>query len=155
MQGTARDIMDPAPVVVSPDTKVPELARKLLERHAIGAVVLAEGKLVGVVTTMDLVFREKNVHLPTFFTFMDAIIPLESMARTNAEVAKITATTVGELMTRDVQTVGPDTSITDLATRMVDEHLSLVPVLSEGAVHGVVTRDTIVQAVLEHHAQQD
>jgi CBS domain-containing protein len=45
-------------------------------------------------------------------------------------------------------TVRPDTTLTEVATRMVEEHLSLVPVLDGGVLVGAVTRRSVVAAIL-------
>jgi CBS domain-containing protein len=140
---TARQLMD-EPVVVGPHTSLRELAARLLETRADGACVVEAGRLVGVVTTMDLIFREKKVHLPTLFTLLDAVIPLGSFDRVDAEVARIAAANVGELMTRDVVTVGPDTPLDELATRMVEDSLTLLPVVDGGALLGVVTKASLL-----------
>jgi len=51
---TVGDVMIEAPITVSPDTSVEEAARLMYE-HKIGGMPVTEGdKLVGVITTMDL-----------------------------------------------------------------------------------------------------
>lgn len=136
---TARDLMQPA-VTVGPHTALRELAERLIAERADGACVLEAGELVGIVTTMDLVFREKRVHLPTLFTILDAVIPLGSYDRVDAEVARITAANVGELMVRDVITVAPDTTLDEIATLMVERSLTLIPVVENDELLGVITK---------------
>ena len=82
----AHEFMSRDPYTVTADMKVSDLARGLLEHGADGAVVVDGRKVVGVVTAMDLVFQEKQVHLPTFIAFMDAVLPLGTR-RTEAELA--------------------------------------------------------------------
>jgi len=136
---TAREIMV-QPVIVGPHTALRELAERLLADRADGACVVEAGRLIGVITTMDLVFREKKVHLPTLFTILDAVIPLGSQSKIDAEVAKITAANVGELMTRKIVTVGPEATLDELATLMVERSLTLLPVVDTGTLVGVITK---------------
>lgn len=142
---TAADIMDPVPLLAAPDESVATLARTLLDRRLEGACVVVEGRLLGVVTTMDLVFREKNVHLPTFFTFMDAMIPL-GMHQAEEELGKIAGLTVREIMSHSPVTVGPGTDLHDIATLMVEGHLSMLPVVDGDRLVGVVDKRAILEA---------
>ncbi len=142
----AAAFMESPPLTVAPEAPVPALARLLLDTGADGACVVdAAGALVGVVTTMDLVFREKKVHLPTFFAFMDAVLPLGA-DRTEAELKKISGTTVAEIMTATVRTVGPEARLDTVAALMVEEHLSVVPVVDGGRLVGVVTKPGLLRA---------
>ncbi|RME21097.1 MAG: CBS domain-containing protein [Deltaproteobacteria bacterium] len=143
---TAQDILDPNPLTVSPDTRVDDLARKLLEAGREGACVVDDaGRLIGVVTAMDLVYKEKRLHLPTLFTFMDAVIPL-GWKRAERELEKIAGITVGQIMTRDVVTVGPGAGLDEIATLMVDKHLTMLPVVDGDRLLGVVDKRAVLAA---------
>ena len=136
---TARELME-TPVTVRPAAGVRELADLLLQTQADGACVVADGRLVGVVTTMDLVFKNKRVHLPTLLAVLDAVIPLGRMKDVEEEMEKIAAATVGELMSDEVLTVGPDAPMDEVATLMVESHVTLVPVVQGTKLLGVVTK---------------
>lgn len=148
MAKTARDLMDPDGVTVSPTLAVEELARRFTEQHLDSACVLDGGKLLGVVTGMDLIFQNKRLHLPTFITILDAVIPLESNKRTESELRKMAGTTVADVMTRDVKSVRPQASVEDVASLMVDKHLSVVPVVDGATFLGAITRHSMVRAHL-------
>lgn len=146
----ARDIMIEALTVV-PDRSVRDLAVLLLERGLDGACVLENARLdqlVGVVTTMDLVFQEKQVHLPSILSFMDFAIPLEPPSRLRAELDKIAGTTVGEIMTREPVTVEPERPVSEVARMMVDQHLTIVPVVEDGVLLGMITKQALLRSVL-------
>jgi CBS domain-containing protein len=51
---TVADIMTPAPITVEPEASLPELAGVLRDRKVHRALVVSGGKLVGIVTTMDI-----------------------------------------------------------------------------------------------------
>lgn len=141
---TARALMEPA-VTVGPDATVRAIADLLLDRGDDGVCVVDGDRLIGVVTTMDLVFKEKKVHLPTFIAILDAVIPLGSMRDVEDELHKIAASTARELMSDDVITVSPDDTMDTLATRMVEEHLTMLPVVRGGALLGVVTKRSLLR----------
>ncbi len=142
----AHQFMDKSPLTVTAELSVIDLSRLLLDNNADGACVIDEKKrLIGVVTTMDLVFREKRVHMPSFFAFMDAVLPL-GLERTEQELLKISGTTVGAIMSRNVQKVDPDARLDVIAARMVEDHLTIVPVVDNGQLVGVITKKVLLQA---------
>lgn len=144
---TARDLMEPA-LLVGPDDDVRTVAERLATSQAPGAVVVgADDVMLGVLTEFDLVFREARVHMPTFLTFMDAVVPLGNQQKAMDALEKASATRVADMMTRSVRTADPSTSIEDLATWLTEGHLTLVPVLEEGRVRGAVTRRGLVRAM--------
>lgn len=146
----ARDVMVAAHPV-HPALSIPELARLLLDEDLDGVCVVRDDKLVGVVTAMDLVFRRKKVHTPFTFALLDLVLEF-GRGRTERELEKITAATVGQLMTADVVTARPDTPLDEIATWMVEQHLTVVPVLDDGQLVGVVTKPAIVRETLDRVA---
>jgi len=133
------------PLTVSPSESLRRLAELLLEHHSDGACVVENGRLVGVVTSMDLVFQEKQVHLPSILSFMDFAIPLESPARWRDELDKIAGTSVSEIMSEEPITAAPDTLVSNIATKMVEKHLTLMPIVDGGRVVGVVTKPALLR----------
>ena len=140
----AKDIMV-EPLTVAPGDSLRSLAELLLEHHSDGACVVEEGALAGVVTSMDLVFQEKQVHLPSILSFMDFAIPLESPAKFQAEMDKIAGTKVSEIMSTKAITAAPETLVSEIATKMVEKHLTLVPIVDAGQLVGVVTKPALLR----------
>lgn len=142
----AADVMDPTPLTVPPDMTVTALAGLLLSRSADGACVVVDGDLRGVVTTMDLVFQCRPPHLPTFFHFLEALIPLENVQRVEHDLKKLAGATVADVMTTPVITAVEDEPVAQVAEKMVTRHLSLVPVLDAGGqLIGAVTKAGILR----------
>ncbi len=62
----------------------------------------------------------------------------------------MTAARVRDVMTRDVQTVGPDLPIADVARMMRDENVGAIPVADDGELLGIITdRDLVIRALAE------
>jgi CBS domain-containing protein len=142
----AREVMEQAPVTVPPDLSVRDLAALLLREHLDGVCVVENGDLLGVATTMDLVFQSQPPHLPSFFHFLEALIPLENTAKVEHDLKKIAGATVRDVMTTKVVTAGPETSIHELAETMVGRHVSLLPIVdTAGKLLGVVTKAAILR----------
>ena len=58
------------------------------------------------------------------------------------------ATSVKDIMTRDVVTAFPDTPLHDIAAMFEESHINRVPIVSEGGdLVGIVTRANIIQAI--------
>lgn len=144
----ARDVLDPSPILVHPTTSVITLARQIHAAHAEGAAVIDDGRLVGVVTTFDLMFRTRKPHLPPVLVLLDAVIPLGNPFALARERQKIAAATAGDLMSTEPVTVSPDTPLDELASRMIDERLTFVPVVEGDRLLGVVTRHGVLGALL-------
>ncbi|MFV8752754.1 CBS domain-containing protein [Nannocystaceae bacterium ST9] len=141
----AREIMVDA-LRVAPELPVRDLVSLLLREQVDGACVLDHGRLVGVVTTMDLVFQEKQVHLPSALAFMDFVIPLEPPERLRHELDKIAASTVRHMMSGHPLWVEADTPMAEVASLMVDRHVSVVPVMEQGELIGMITKPALLRA---------
>ncbi len=55
--------------------------------------------------------------------------------------------TVGEIMTRGVISVTPDTNLEDVSRILVHEHIKRLPVLDQGRLVGIVSRADLVREV--------
>ncbi len=141
----ARDLLNTAPLVVAPELLVPDLARLLLDHRADGACVVDQGRLVGVVTSMDLIYQEKRVHLPSFVTIMELVVPL-GVRRAEHELEKISGRTVRDIMSAQPRTVTRDAPIAVVASLMVDRHITIVPVVDGDRLVGVITKPAVLAA---------
>jgi len=145
---TAKDIMTTDVVTVDPETSVKEAANLMSEKDISGLPVVQNGELVGIVTENDLIIKDKKLHFPEYINVIGGIIYLESYKKFREEFKKFVAVKVKELMTEDVVTVSPDTSIEDLATIMHQENINRLPVVdNSGRLIGIVTRGNIVKHI--------
>lgn len=144
---TAAQVME-APRTVSPNLAVKELAKLLVKERRNGVCVVdEEGDLIGVVTSMDLIYQEKRPHLPTFFVLFDSVLPLDDPRKTEEELHKIAGAEVGDVMTDSPVTVEPDTPVDRIASLMVDRHITVLPVTDNGKLVGMVTKPGILRVV--------
>lgn len=144
---TVRDVMSANVVTLRPDQGVAEAA-DVLAADKIGAapVVDAGGTLVGLLRDEDLILSEANVHVPTAISFLGADFVLPSaLHRFEGDLKKAAGATVGDVMTTDFATIGPDDSLETLATLMHDRDVTHVPVVDGGALVGIVARGDLVR----------
>jgi CBS domain-containing protein len=109
------DVMSTALVSVSPETRIGDAARRMVEADVGAAIVLATGDdLVGVITERDL--------LRCVSEGVDPNVP------------------VADRMTRHVLTASPATELAEAMALMVDGHFRHLPVVNdEGHVIGLAS----------------
>ncbi len=145
---TAKEIMTTDVVAVTTDTSLKELAKKFVETRYSNMPVLDEnGELVGVISETDLVEQQRPMHIPTVMALFDWVFYLDSEKKFKEEVDRVTATTVGELCSRNVVTCSPDDSVRDLAGLMSKHKVHLLPVVEQGKMVGVVARLDLIRAM--------
>jgi CBS domain-containing protein len=59
---------------------------------------------------------------------------------------RLAAKTVGDAMSTPALTIGPDNSLADAATTMLDEGVNRLPVVKDGRMVGIVSRADLVRA---------
>jgi CBS domain-containing protein len=147
---TAKEIMTPNPVTVSPEMEISQAAEILLEKKINGVPVIdASGKLVGILCQSDLIAQQKKLPIPSVFTFLDGIISFSSMKQLEKEARKITATTVADAMTKNPVTVQPGTSIETVAELMIGQKFHTLPVLDDKNLVGIVGKEDVLRTLLK------
>ncbi|MDX1763356.1 MAG: CBS domain-containing protein [bacterium] len=150
MMQTAKDLMTRDVITVKPEAAVKELARILVKNRISGVPVVNDGgDLVGIVTEKDLIERNKKLHLPTVVTLFDAVIYLESEKHFKAELKKMAASTVGDIMVTDVVTIGEEATVREIATLMSEKGTNVLPVVKEGKVVGIVGKADVVRSMID------
>jgi len=141
-----RDIMISDVVAVTAEAPVNRIAQLMCERGISGVPVVDEGgRLVGIVTELDLIVRNTRLDPPAFFLLLDGRIPLESPAHFHRRLQHMLGTRAADVMTQAVVSVGPDTEVEDLAALMVKRGVNPVPVVEGGVLAGIVSRADIVR----------
>jgi CBS domain-containing protein len=127
---------------------VPEAAQALVDRGYDGAPVVDDGgRLVGMLSSADLMLQDSNLHLPTVVAMFGVTVELPlSNRRFDRELKKALASTVGELMHDDPVTIRTDASVRDAATLMHDRNVSRLPVVdADGKLVGIVGRGDVLR----------
>lgn len=122
------DHMTVAPVTLTPETPIFAAIDALLARHISGATVLdANGRVVGVISELDC---------------LRAILSGTYHGEAGG--------TVGDIMTKQVDTVEHGSSVVDVAQRLIDGHRRRFPVVKDGKFIGQVSCRSILRAVIEY-----
>lgn len=142
------EIMTTEVITVGPDTKVTEATKILLEKRINGLpVVDTDNTLMGIICQSDIIVQQKKWPVPTVFTLLDGIIPLNSISHLEKEVKKMSATTVEDAMTHDPTTTSPDAEIEEVAELMVTKNYHTIPVVEDGKLVGIVGKEDILKTL--------
>ena len=148
----AREIMTALVHTVGPDTKIADLARLLMDKRISAAPVVDDtGRLVGIVSESDLLRRREIGTDKRRSWLLRFVTDTQTLA---AEYVKASAPTVGEIMSRQVVTVGEDMPVAAIADLLEARGLKRVPVVRDSKVVGIVSRANLVQALATHGAQR-
>jgi len=147
-----RDIMSSPAITVGLSTEIREVAR-IMRSHEISGVpvVNEQNVLLGMITEIELIARNAPVHEPRYIAVLSAYIPVtfEEVRQYKEQLRLALATTAEDLMsvTEDVETISPDAHIEQALEAMLDPEVTILPVLEDGRVIGVVTRTDLVRQI--------
>ena len=146
---TAKDVMTKDVVTVTRLTTVRELAEIFAGRKISSVPVVDNaGNLVGIVTETDLIEQDRNLHIPTVVSIFDWVIYLESDKKFERELKKMTGQVVGDIYSQKVDSVAPDTPVSEIADLLASRKINAVPVVEEGKVVGIVARIDLIRTMI-------
>ncbi|MEG3639110.1 CBS domain-containing protein [Magnetococcus sp. PR-3] len=145
----ARELMNQDPKTVTVDATVHEVAILLAQKSICAVPVLDEGVLVGIITEGDLIDRVKQVHLPTLINILDAVIPIGGNHQYEEDLRKVAACKASEIMTPTLISVDPESDLTKVATVLGEQHISVVPVVGEGRLLGLIDKSDVIRGMLQ------
>ena len=109
------EIMTQAAVIDQPDDTLAEAARKMWEQQT-GSLLVMDGEdLVGIITERDIL-------------------------KAAAMSAQLHQTRISQVMSKDLVTVGPGTSLREAAKVMADRWIRHLPVLDGGRLVGILSQ---------------
>ena len=137
----AKDVMDTRYHALSPEHTIAEAVHRFREagrkegKRIFGMMVTdGEGRLLGMLSMYDILLfmRPKHVHIWGEMEDIDLDGLLENVFK------KAAAILVGDIMTTDVVTVGPETHVMMILDLMIKKHIRRFPVLKDGRIVGMV-----------------
>ena len=129
------DRMRTAVVLVRPSDSVQTALKLLGEQQIRHLPVVEDGKLVGIVTDRDI-----RLVFPSAVTADNkAQDPFDALEKVS----------VGQIMTKRVFTVTPETSIADAARLLLERRIGGLPVVQGDLLVGIITKTDILAAFVE------
>jgi predicted transcriptional regulator len=131
-EGVVREIMMGSPVTLRPEDTL-DLANDVISLGRIRHIpVLADGRLVGLLSERDLIGAAAN-----------QIFGLKQKSKS----ALLKTVLIKDIMKKKVVTVTPDTTIKDAAHLMASKKIGCVPVVTDGALVGLLTTTDVLRYV--------
>ena len=137
MSATVKDVMTTNVVAVKRNADFKQIV-SVLRRYRVSAcpVINDAGRVVGVVSEADLLYKEAHRRMPA------GLIRLRWKL---GEESKVNAVTAGRLMTSPAITIHPDVSVAVAARMMQDRWIKRLPVVSDdGLLIGILTRSDVL-----------
>jgi CBS domain-containing protein len=141
----AADVMTGNLLSVRPDASVFEAIRVMLDHRISGLPVIDDaGRLIGILTEGDLLRRSETGterHRPRWLEI------LMGPGRMAGEYVRTHGRKVGEIMTREIVSVTPESGLHEIVALMERHRIKRVPVLDGDKLVGIVTRADLLRAI--------
>lgn len=135
-------------ITVNKEDSVEKILKLLNEKKISGVPVSENGKVIGIVSKTDLLYKEKEPHLPAFIYFLDSIIYLENPKNLERDFKKFAAQTAGEIMNQPVFTIPETAHVNESLDLMLKKRINRLPVVDEQQnLTGIVTRDNLLSVL--------
>ncbi len=141
----ATDVMVRSVATTTPETKIEELAKLMINLRISGVPVLdRNGQLVGIVTEGDLLRRTETGTERLRSRWSEWF---SASSRLAAEYIKSHARRVEDIMTREVVSVGEFATLGEIAELMETKRIKRVPVVRGGKIVGIVSRADLLRVL--------
>jgi CBS domain-containing protein len=108
-------------------------------------VVNDDGRVLGVITELDMIVRNTRFKVPNFIMILDSIIYLETPHHFRERLEHMLGVTAKEIMSEPAVTVTPETTIEELAEVMVERRMNPIPVVAANRLVGIISRADIIR----------
>ncbi len=141
----AQDIMTAPAITASPQASILDVVTLMLENRISALPIVDEGgAVVGLVSEGDLI-RRSEIGARDYSSWWLAAVG--GKVRLAEEFVKTHGMSAADIMTEDVVIVTADTPVWQIAETLEKNKIKRVPVVSDGALVGVVSRANLLQAL--------
>jgi CBS domain-containing protein len=141
------DVMTTPAMTVPPDMSVGKLAQIMIENDLRAVPVVDNGRMIGIVSEMDLLVRNAHLHFPSYLGMMESVLPIGGDRNLKEELRRVLAVTVREVMSTEMHTARPGDDLGEIAHTMLQRHLQAIPVVQDGRVEGILFPSDVVRLV--------
>ncbi|MCD6496358.1 MAG: CBS domain-containing protein [Candidatus Aenigmarchaeota archaeon] len=149
-----KDIMTKKVITFKPDDTLHKALETFTNSRISGAPVVKNGKLAGLITELDVIkvidIYTPKIHFTSMPHFFLVLAGLKSRSKTSELKKKVMAASklkVEDFMTKEPVTLEPNADIME-AARIIDTYkVNRIPIVEDGKVKGIITRNDIIKAV--------
>ena len=143
-----REIMTTDVLTFHEDDGVEHAMRAMVDGNVDAApVVDANANLVGMLSNSDLIVQESELHFPTVLSFLGATIEI-GHKHFEEDLRKALGSKVSDVMSAKPVTITEGDAIERAATLMHEKDVSRLPVVEDGKLVGIVSRNDVLRAIL-------
>ena len=147
---TARDIMETQVITLSPNDPLSNVHRLFCDEEIHGApVVDDEGRVLGIITSMDLLRAASDEHEsargdPSYFRELFEISGPDWEEAPEGFLDRLRERVTSEFMTEEVACVGVDATVPEIARTLRGNHIHRVLVVEGEILQGIITTFDLV-----------
>lgn len=141
MEITAEDIMTEDVETIKPDMLVGDLAHIMLRKGFNGFPVVDNDRLIGIVTFTDLFNLLHGVEYENINNDTNAL---------HQKITQLKQWPVSKIMTTEVKTVSPMTTLSEIIEYVVVQKIHTFPVVSGGKLVGILGREDVLNATFSY-----
>ena len=144
------------PIVVNFNDNIGDVIALFRKNKISGApVVDNNGNVIGIISESDIIktltthSEGINMVLPSPLDLIE--LPLKTtlkMEEFKEDMERALKIKVVDIMTKDVISIPPNTSINDAAKIMVENNIKRLPIIENGKLVGIITRGDLIEALL-------
>jgi CBS domain-containing protein len=149
----AGDVMTSAIISATGDTPVRDIARLLLQNHISAIPILDKsGAPLGMVSEGDLIGRDETQRNARREWWLALLAEGETL---NPDFLSNLRRVASDIMSRPVITVAEDTDTGEIARLLAAHRIKRVPVVRNGQVVGIVSRENLLRALASEEPRHD
>ncbi len=141
----AQDIMTRNVVSAAADTTIEQVTALMMENHISAVPILDnDGSIIGLVSEGDLMRRVEGSGKTNKSWWLSLFSGSDNTAQ---DFIAMRGRHAGDIMTRNVEVVSPETPVADIARLLEKKRIKRVPVIDDGKMVGIVSRANLLQAL--------
>ena len=150
----ARDIMTSNVISVGAETRTQDVARLMLANHISAVPVIDKaGAPIGMVSEGDLLGRNETEREARKDWWLALLAEGEPLSPEFLSSVRRPERTARDVMARPVITVDEDTDVGEIARLLQVHRIKRVPVVRDGQVVGIVSRENLLRALAARKAR--
>ena len=141
-------------ITFRPDDTLHQALETFTQKKISGAPVVDKGKLVGIITEVDIVkvldIYTPKVHftsMPQFFLVLAGLKSRKKETELKKEIMAASKLKISDFMTANPVIIGKNDDIMEVAKRLETYNVNRLPVVEKGRLIGIVTRNDLIRAV--------
>jgi CBS domain-containing protein len=152
----AREVMTSAVISATGDTPVRDIAQLLLQNHISAIPILDHtGAPIGMVSEGDLIGRDETQRNARHEWWLALLAEGEALSPDFLSSLCRPERVASDIMSRPVVTVGEDADTGEIARLLAAHRIKRVPVVRNGQVVGIVSRENLLRALAAEEPRHD